>query len=415
MAKILRVIGLIVLLLVIVTGPGVLVAFKSDFLKDSAFFELLRTYLATTAFVGALWAVYLKDTRLRSGSEYVLVSLFFFVLTLTVAAIGAVLLVIEVESVKVWAAYISYLALFIYVVSLWFLVSSVFVRSYNEVYNLRTNKFYKYFKPFRVVRGWFANDKTYEFSFQEREYDVGRCVLMSPLFELPPEKKEKGTTDEKRFAAEKERIKKGVSLLVTGTITAAVTEKVVEWMVKRLEKNETASYVVCDRHPHAIWERLQANGLEKLRDGAPLSNSIVLVDVFTPAFGFTDDIHQERDVQLDRHGISFVKAKTFAGLHTAVNKAFNIIKKKDREQKNKKVRRASVMVYDRTSALCDTESAEQFRVFWRHVIPSERSYGMITVIVEDAMAGDAVIKPLKELVDFVLEYDAAENKFNRTK
>jgi hypothetical protein len=185
--------------------------------------------------------------------------------------------------------------------------------------------------------------------------------------------------------------------------------------MRRLEKNETANYVICDRHPHGIWERLVANGLETKRDGPPLINSLVLIDVFTSAFGFTDDIHQYNERQLANHGMTTVKAKTFAGLHTAVNQAFNIIKKKDKEQKNKNVRRASVMVYSNTSALCDTESVEQFRVFWRHVIPSERSYGMITIIIEDEMAGDGVIKPLKELVDFVLVYKAAEGTFSREK
>lgn len=408
-----KVVSLLVLLILVIGGPAALVTYKADFLKDSAFFELLRTYLASTAFVGALWAIYLKDTRLRAGSEYVLVSLFFFVVTLIFASIGAVLLVVEVETMKPWAAYFGYLALLVYVFSLCILITAVFVRSYNEVYNLRTNKFYKYFKPVRWVRSWFANDKSYEFSFQEREYEVGKCVLMANLFS--DSAGERTTADKERINSEKERIKKGASILITGTVTASVIEKVVEWMVKRLDKNETASYVVCDRHPYAIWEQLNVNGLEKQRDGVPLSNSIVLVDVFTPAFGFTDDIHMERDRELDSHGISVVKAKTFAGLHTAVNKAFNIIKQKDKEQKNKKVRRASVMVYDRTSALCDTESVEQFRVFWRHVIPSERSYGMITVIIEDALAGDAVNKPLKELVDFVLEYNASDGKFTRTK
>jgi hypothetical protein len=257
----------------------------------------------------------------------------------------------------------------------------------------------------------FASDKSYEFTFQEREYDVGKCVLMAKLFNEPTASDEKKSGEK----SEKDRIKKGASILLTGTVTAAVIEKVLEWVIKRMEKTETATYVVCDRHPHAIWERLKACGLDKQHGGASLSDNIVLVDVFTPAFGFTDDIHQERDRQLDSHGISVVKAKTFAGLHTAVNKAFNIIKQKEKEQKNKKVRRASVMVYDRTSALCDTESVEQFRVFWRHVIPSERSYGMITVIIEDAMAGDGIINPLKELVDFVLNYNAIDGKFAREK
>lgn len=408
-----KVIGLVALILLVFAGPAALVSYRSNAMEGGAFSELLRTYLATTAFVGALWAAYLKDTRLRSGSESVLVSLFFFVATLAIAAVGAVLSAIGAGWSKLVAAYFGYLSLVFYVASLAILVATVFAKSYNEVYNLRTSKFYKYFKPVRRLRGWFANDKNYEFSFQDRDYEVGKCVLMANLF---PESPDRTAADEKRISSEKERIKKGASMLLTGTVTAAAIEKVVEWVIKRMEKNETASYVACDRHPYAIWERLQANGLDnKQQGGVPLSNNLVLVDVFTPAFGFTDDIHQERDRQLDSHGISFVKAKTFAGLHTAVNKAFNIIKQKDKEQKNKKIRRASVMVYDRTSALCDTESIEQFRVFWRHVIPSERSYGMITVIIEDAMAGDGVIKPLRELVDFVLSYNAAEGKFVREK
>jgi hypothetical protein len=355
--------------------------------------------------------MYLKDTRLRSGSEYVLVSLFLFVLTLAIAAVGALLLAIEAEWAKFGAAYFGYLALVLYVMSLGVLVTTVFVRSYNEVYNLRTNKFYKYFKPVRRLRGWFASDKNYVFSFQDRDYDMGMCLLMGHLFGDPADRT---GADKDRMSLEKQRIKTGASILLTGTVTAMLIEKVVEWIINRMEKNETACYVVCDRHPRAIWDRLQANGLDK-QNAVAVSNNIVLVDVFTPVFGFTDDIYQEQDRLLDSHGIAFVKAKTFAGLHTAVNKAFNIIKQKDKEQRNKKVRRASVMVYDHTSALCDTESVEQFRVFWRHVIPSERCYGMITVIIEDTMAGDGVIKPLRELVDFVLRYDVIEGKLVREK
>jgi len=340
MSSFYKAIGLFVLLLLVFGGPALLVWYKSDFLKDSAFFELLRTYLATTAIVGALWAVYLKDTRLRSGSEYVLVSLFFFVLTLAIAAVGAFLLVIEVEWVKPGSSYFGYLALVFYVMSLGLLVTTVFVRSYNEVYNLRTNKFYKYFKPVRRLRAWFAKeDKDYEFSFEERkQYEVGNCVLMANLFGIPADRTDAAI---KRMPTEKTRIKQGASLLLTGTLTAVVIDRVVEWVIKRMEENETASYVVCDRHPHAIWERLQAHGLDKQHGSGHLSDNIVLVDVFTPAFGFTDDIHHERDRQLDRQGISTVKAKTFAGLHTAVNKAFNIIKQKDKEQRNKKIRNPS--------------------------------------------------------------------------
>ena len=61
------------------------------------------------------------------------------------------------------------------------------------------------------------------------------------------------------------------------------------------------------------------------------------------------------DRQLDANGVACVTAKRFAGLHTAVNQAFKIIKRKEKEQKGKQIRRPSVMVYDRTSSLCDIE------------------------------------------------------------
>jgi hypothetical protein len=47
-----KLVGLLVLLVLIFGGPAALVSYKSDFLKDIAFFELLRTYLATTASSG---------------------------------------------------------------------------------------------------------------------------------------------------------------------------------------------------------------------------------------------------------------------------------------------------------------------------------------------------------------------------
>ena len=82
--------------------------------------------------------------------------------------------------------------------------------------------------------------------------------------------------------------------------------------------------------------------------------------------------------------------------------AFNIIKKNE-HARSKNVRRPMVMVYAHVSALCDFESVEQFRVFWRRVIPSERSYGMLTFILEDELSGEEILNPLRQLVDFVLK------------
>jgi hypothetical protein len=407
-------VGRLALILLIIGGPISLARYKEDFLNSTQQFELLRTYLTTTAFVGALWAIYLKDARLRSRSEYVLISLFLFVVIMAIATIGATLRAIDEQATKRYANYFGYLALVLYVISLSSLVITVFVQSYNEVYNLRTNKFYKYFRPFRWLRNKFAKDEHYELSAETRTYDAEKCPLMSNLFATPTGR-ERTSTENGCYTLDKERIKKGASILLTGTISSGVLDEITKWVLQRLQANETANYVACDRHPISIWESLKDHGIENPKAGHALRDSLVMVDVFTPAFGFTDEIHEDRYRQLSAQGVACVRAKTFAGLHTAVHQAFKIIKKKEKEQKGKQVRRPQVMVYDRTSALSDTESIEQFRVFWRHVIPSERSYGMITIIIEDEAAGDGVINPLKDLVDFVLTYDVADGKYKRTK
>jgi hypothetical protein len=104
-------------------------------------------------------------------------------------------------------------------------ILTVFVQSYTEVYNLRTNKFYKYFLPFRWLRSKFAKDEHYELSVEPRNYDVGKCSLMSNLFP-PPEGRDRTNSEKERDTADKERIKRGASVLLTGTITGGVLDDI---------------------------------------------------------------------------------------------------------------------------------------------------------------------------------------------
>ncbi len=57
------------------------------------------------------------------------------------------------------------------------------------------------------------------------------------------------------------------------------------------------------------------------------------------------------------------------------------------------------MVYDSSSALALADSEEQVRIFLHHMLPTERSYGMLTLIVEhNGMSGN-VMATMKSLVD----------------
>jgi hypothetical protein len=281
-----------------------------------------------------------------------------------------------------------YTGIIIYFYTFAYLLFGVFLPTYNQVYNLRTNKLYKHFPPISTLRSIVAPDKQYETGPPE-----GRSNVQFGAFEelLTPE--------------ERASLGRGGAVLLTGASTQQLMLDVMGLIVERIRHDETVNYVCCDQHPNEVWEILRpsfASDLVRLR------RSLVFVDGYSPSFAFTDDIQKENDKKLKADGVRIEKARSFAGLHTAVNKAFNITKDETTRSGVRK-RGPLLMVYAHTSALCDFESVEQFRVFWRHVIPSERSYGMATFIVEDEHAGAEILGPLKQRVNFVITYHRADD------
>jgi hypothetical protein len=406
----------LLLCLVLIIFLAVPLAFGPSTHKVAATSDLLnwlRLFLTTCAFVGALWAVYLKDSRLRANSDNVLISLSLFVIA-TFCLAGAVVSMqlanslpdsLAIESITkgqhsseappqavgtvtagarlvfLWlSAYLSLLSFEAFLVALAGLLLFVFLRTYNQLYNLRTNKAIKYFKPIHVIRVALKSHKPYEYKMSPR-----KVPSSGELWTLLDE-------------GERQALQhNGASFLIKGSINNRVIDSILDWMLGRISDGETANYVVADRHPIEIWERMKqaSAGINAF------NKNFVFIDAYTPSFGFTDDIYDRNAASLKDEGVACVTAKTFAGLHTATNRAFNVIKANEKEG-GRNIRRPMTMVYARTSALRDFESNEQFRVFWRHVIPSERSYGMITLILEDLLSGSEVIDFLSDVVDYVL-------------
>lgn len=161
------------------------------------------------------------------------------------------------------------------------------------------------------------------------------------------------------------------------------TDLLIRLMTTFLESGHTVQYLTASRHPSELVSALQSyiqdnssvQWQDKVRD-------IVVVDAFTPHFGFTDSIHDARTRDTKSLGIKYLKsAESYAGLHTASSRAFNAIK----EGAKHNVRGPTLVIYEDTHALADLESHEQYRVFVRHVVPSERMWdSMFTVFAEIA-------------------------------
>ena len=114
-----------------------------------------------------------------------------------------------------------------------------------------------------------------------------------------------------------------------------------------------------------------------------MARNLIVIDAYSPHFAFIDSIYAKKDRDLDALGVVRVTSTmTYAGIHSASSKAFNLFKRSSGDI----TRKPTLVIYEGTYALTDLESAEQYRIFVRHVVPSEKMWGgMLTVFLEAAL------------------------------
>lgn len=149
-----------------------------------------------------------------------------------------------------------------------------------------------------------------------------------------------------------------------------------------LESNYCVQYLSTARHPIEFFTHFRPYVIEKKGEEfwRKKQSSIVAVDAYTPHFGYTDSIYYKATRGLGPMGVESIQAESsYAGLHTASSVAFNLL----RERASSNNRDPALVIYEDCIALADLESIEQYRIFVRHVIPSERMWGgMFTLFVE---------------------------------
>ena len=151
-----------------------------------------------------------------------------------------------------------------------------------------------------------------------------------------------------------------------------------------LENGLWVQYTVCGRHPIHFVQQLK-NGwtpTDPQHDWTSAAQRLVVVDGFSPHYGFTDSICWKRSDELrETFNVHYCESgPTYAGIHSAAAKAFNIVKA---HSLSGNVRQPTLVIYEGLVTLADLESAEQYRILCRHVLSSERLWeGMLTVFAE---------------------------------
>lgn len=172
-----------------------------------------------------------------------------------------------------------------------------------------------------------------------------------------------------------------------------------------LESSGSIQYCTAIRNPveFAFALKREWNSASRKLDWKEAVQRVVLIDAFSPHFGFRDSIHREMWKQVIKEGIAVLSVRpSFAGIHASMAKAFNVIKSRAADV----LRRPSLVLYEGLFSLVDLESPEQYRVFFRHVVPSERMWGgMVTYVVEYGLPAE-VRAGLSGLYDIQCEVPA---------
>ncbi len=149
-----------------------------------------------------------------------------------------------------------------------------------------------------------------------------------------------------------------------------------------LKRKYSVQYLTASRHPIEFIGYLKEHLRKNNVTWSDITRRIVVIDAYSPHFAFLDSIYAKKDREMESLDISCVVSKmTYAGMHSASSRAFNVIQAQVKDEN----RQPTLVIYEETYALTDLESPEQYRIFVRHVMPSERMWdGMFTVFVESA-------------------------------
>lgn len=239
---------------------------------------------------------------------------------------------------------------------------------------------YKFFILARIWRWARPRRKTYEFAEISRtEWTQTPSGLLSTL-----------------MPATFERVGRGGSILVTTDNLADTRAKAIAFALERLRAGDTVNYVTFTTSPQHILASISS-------PDQALFKHFVFVDAYSRTFGFHDDIVRENEILTKEIGVHAYYAKSCAGIHSALKRAFNYIKEHGAKSMT---RRPCLVVYDSLSAFALVDGEEQVNLFLHHMIPSERAYQMVTVLLEHASANEDIRHCMETLVDATIICDS---------
>lgn len=366
--------------------------------------------MSLLAFMVALYALTARERRtpLIVNSVYNAFYIVFLSLILSLIASAISTTITEESTVKVYVAKAMHLSS-VGILTFGFAIIVERVWSvHNQHKNFRTDAKWRNMAVVRLARGFTKRLKAAKptYTHDPVEFSGDLLAALEATTILPDEQ----TTAAILRARLDSSSAHSISAAFRVSSFAKADEIAGELAVIFLRHDANVQYASCARHPIEFWQHLKGvwsaqTGTEQWKE---VRQRIVLVDAFSPHFGFTDSIHNHMSEKLRQDGAEIVVSDpSYAGLHTATMKAFKATKRRTGGENG--VRLPTLVIYEGANSLAELESTEQYRVFMRHMLPSERLWGgMFTLVVESAISPETM-SIVRSYADIYVDAQAPEN------
>jgi hypothetical protein len=341
--------------------------------------------LALLAFVIAFYGLVAREKK----TPYMVNSVYAIILAVVTILLFSVLAKLILPYSLLWSARLVFVSFTLLVLALIYIVLQI-ARENNRHIFFRDD-FWLVSPIWAYCLDRFRTKSRYEHN--PMQFSAGLIESLKQCTFLPQEQLEKALEHYRAFKADV-----SISVVVELPSLPEIDIFNTDLACRFLENECFVQYTSCNRHPVEFLFQLKNKWESSGKDWKTCSNRVILVDGYTPHFGFSDSIYYKWTNKAKAECLNCLKSQpSYAGIHTAIARAFNQIKDESKKisSGDSEVRRPALVIYEGCQALVDLESSEQYRLFVRHVLPSERLWGgMFTVFVEPSIADDnlAVLK-----------------------
>lgn len=269
-----------------------------------------------------------------------------------------------------------YLFVIIFIAS-WLYLCKVFYVIFGSLYHLRKKRFLKYTKFF----GWFY-EKFLHKSFYEKNYRERTALKIDSLPNIA--------------ADHLQKVKCGGTILLLYQDSIEYGEMIANYIAETIADGETVDYVSTYKSPVELCSRFSDDQIQEV------VKKLSIIDCFTPHYSFDDKVVKFAIEEYTNKGYKFYKADSFSEIHTAANNSWYRFRKVCKSEENM-YRIPHRTIYDTLSSLIRFSSEELYFLFLRHVISSEKSYGMISLIIEPVSLKDELKNDLVRMADIAVE------------